>query len=202
MTSINDKLVRAALIARLRHRYARDGRPVRIVEELGLEQGTVRIDIAVINGAMQGYEIKSDRDTLRRLPEQMKVYNSVFSQVTVVVGKSHLYDVIHIVPEWWGIVIAKLNSDGTVCLGHIRNPGHNPGQSKVSIAGLLWREEALGILEEENEARGFRSKPRSEICEKLASVLDKKTLQEKVRQILLFSRQDWRSGSLLPSDGD
>jgi hypothetical protein len=60
---------------------------VRIIEELGVVHGKSRIDIAVINGLMHGYEIKSDKDTLQRLPEQMNMYNSVFNKVTLVVGK-------------------------------------------------------------------------------------------------------------------
>ena len=41
------------------------------LEELGLCQGDARVDYAVINGAMNGYEIKSDRDKLVRLPHRL-----------------------------------------------------------------------------------------------------------------------------------
>ena len=45
-----------------------------IVEELGLCRGSVRADIAVINGLMKGFEIKSDRDTLQRsLPKRRSI---------------------------------------------------------------------------------------------------------------------------------
>ena len=36
----------------------------KIVEELGLSEGAFKIDIAVINGSLIGYEIKSEEDTL------------------------------------------------------------------------------------------------------------------------------------------
>jgi len=38
-----------------------------VVDELGLKHGKCRADIAVINGHLMGYEIKSDDDSLRRL---------------------------------------------------------------------------------------------------------------------------------------
>ncbi len=39
-----------------------------VIDELGLKNGIVRADIVVLNGKMIGYEIKTDRDTLKRLP--------------------------------------------------------------------------------------------------------------------------------------
>jgi len=38
-----------------------------IVEELGLCQGIARVDLAVVNGSVHRYEIKSESDTLTRL---------------------------------------------------------------------------------------------------------------------------------------
>jgi hypothetical protein len=35
----------------------------RVVEEMGIWAGSVRVDIAVINGEFHGFELKSDRDT-------------------------------------------------------------------------------------------------------------------------------------------
>ena len=52
----------------------------RIVEEMGIWSGSVRIDIAVINGELSGFELKSDRDTLERLPNQADLYSRVFDR--------------------------------------------------------------------------------------------------------------------------
>lgn len=195
----NDFIIRSALTEVLRKRYARD-KELRIIEELGVQHGNVRIDIAVVNGIMHGYEIKSDRDTLERLPEQMKEFNTVFDQITLVVGKQHLYEAIHIVPDWWGIMIAKINK-GKVVFHKIREPEDNKEQDKVSIARLLWREEALQILKECGQADGVRSKPREFIYKKLANVLDDGILKEKVRRTLLTPREDWRFGLVPLSHG-
>jgi hypothetical protein len=64
---MRDSDVRGATKAWLSAEYACD-QDTRIVEEMGVWSGSVRIDIAIINGHLSGYELKSDRDTLERLP--------------------------------------------------------------------------------------------------------------------------------------
>jgi hypothetical protein len=195
----NDKVIRIALKKYLEDLHARDSK-LRIVEELGVEHGAARVDIAVINGALHGYEIKSDRDTLSRLPEQMDAYNAVFDRVTLVVGRQHLYEAINLVPDWWGITIAKADSSSSIIFICIREAKENFGQCNLSIARLLWREEALRILEEAGKADGVRSKPREHIYKKLSAILDQETLEEKVRSVL-FVREDWRSDAPLVLNG-
>src|SRR5438093_602201 len=75
-----------------------------VVDELGLKHGKCRADIAVINGHLAGYEIKSDEDSLDRLEEQVEVYSAVFDRATVVVGTKHVGSIRSVVPRWWGIV--------------------------------------------------------------------------------------------------
>lgn len=59
----------------------KDDKRVRTVDELGINHGDVRADIAVVNGVFHGYEIKSDLDTLNRLPRQAEAYSEVFVKV-------------------------------------------------------------------------------------------------------------------------
>ena len=198
--STNDILIRSALKKFLTNHHAQDEK-VRIIEEFGVQHGTARVDIAVINGIIHGYEIKSDQDTLRRLPRQMEVFNSVFDKITLVVGKNHLYQAINIVPEWWGIMIAKSNNNGSVVFNLIRGEEFNKYQDSVSVARLLWREEALRILEKNKAANGFYSKSRDFIYKKLASVLDQEALSEEVRE-RIFLRTDWRPDAQLILNGD
>ena len=205
MFSTNDKIIRVALREildkDLEEYRAESGHPAEIFEELGVRHGTARIDIAVINGILHGYEIKSDRDTLERLPQQMNEFNDVFDKLTLVVGKRHLYDAINIVPDWWGIIVAKIDANHEIFFQTIREAEDNKDQVGVSIARLLWKEEALQILEEQNKAKGVRSKPREFIYQRLANVLDAETLKEKVRYALLISREDWRSDMPLVLSG-
>jgi len=147
---------------------------------------------------MCGYEIKSDRDTLERLPMQVKEFSAVFDKLTLIVGKRHLYQAMHIIPEWWGVIVAKINAYDQVIFQTIREAENNSDQVKISIARLLWRNEALRILEDRNSADGVRHKPREFIYERLADILDIDTLKEQV-SALLVSRKGWRSDAQLMS---
>jgi len=199
MFSTNDFVIRCALKDKLETQHAKD-RKVRIIEELGVHNGNARVDIAVVNGIMHGYEIKSDQDTLNRLPEQVQAFSSVFDKVTLVVGKLHLYEAINIVPDWWGVTVAKADANGSVDFMVIRREDFNQQRDSVSIARLLWREEALRILEAEDAAKGFRSKPRGVIYQQLSTVLDQETLGRKVREAI-FVRPGWRPDAPLMLSG-
>src|SRR5437868_15105658 len=78
-----------------------------VVEELGLCQGIARVDLAVVNGNVHGYEIKSECDTLARLPGQISVYSRTLEFVTVITASAHIGNVRHRVPRWWGIWEAR-----------------------------------------------------------------------------------------------
>lgn len=197
----SDKAIRSALRENLQKIYESDS-TVKIIEELGLAHGEARIDLAVVNGSIHGYELKSDLDTLRRLPEQVRIYNSVLDHVTLVVGKNHLFDAFNIIPEWWGVTIAKVSSSGNkISFCNIRDADENPQKNSVAIANLLWREEALHILEEKGVAGGVRSKSRQVLYERLAEVLNQNELRAKVREYL-STREDWRSNVSLVTSGD
>lgn len=98
--------LRTALKRYLLAEYSNDPDTL-VVDELGVLHGAVRIDTVVINGILHGYELKSDKDTLERLPEQTKVYSSVFDRLTLVVGYRHAYEAIKNMPEWWANQIIK-----------------------------------------------------------------------------------------------
>lgn len=195
----NDTSIRVALKKYLECRHSKDDK-VRIIEELGVSHGAGRIDIAVVNGIMHGYEIKSDQDTLQRLSEQVAIFNAVFDKITLVVGKHHLYDAINMLPDWWGIIVAK-NIGGHILFNRIREEDFNNNRDGISLARLLWRDEALRILEDAGKAKGLYSKPRQAIYERLSDVFDCQVLGDKVRE-MLFVRTDWRSyQQLIPGGG-
>src|SRR5258708_2969717 len=74
-----------------------------VIDQLVLCEGDARIDIAVVNGTLSGYEIKSSADTLQRLPNQVAVYGRLFDQITLVSSESHIEKAQCIIPPWWGI---------------------------------------------------------------------------------------------------
>jgi hypothetical protein len=188
----NDKIIRSELRKDL-DRMCKKHVDTKIIEELGISHGLARIDIAVVNGIIHGYELKSDMDNLKRLPQQIIAYNAVLDKVTLVVGEAHLYQAIRIIPEWWGITVTSpLSPNQNLNLIKIRKPEQNPNQNSQAIAMLLWREEALNILEKMGKAKGLKSKNRKQIYEKLVELLTQKELKNIVRKQLHF-RINWRS---------
>lgn len=153
------------------------------LEELGLCQGQVRIDLAVVNGALHGYEIKSDRDRLYRLSAQAEVYGMVVDRATIVVGPKHLEHVLRIVPDWWG-VLQVVPAGDTVRIEAMRPSRENPDQDPRAIAELLWRDEALALLERRQAADGVRSKSRPAIWDRLCEALDFNEIAAAVRDRL------------------
>jgi len=179
---MRDSDVRCAVKDWLGAEYAHDPNSY-IVEEMGVWSGTVRIDVAIINGSLSGYELKSDRDTLERLPHQRDIYGHVFDYLHLVVGKRHADDAEKLLPAWWGIKIAVMSCNGVALLPH-REAAENPTPNPYLIAELLSKEEAVGVLDEAGLAKGWRSKPIRLIHERLAAELPLGDLKDHVRAVL------------------
>ena len=189
---MNDNDLRAALLRRLDRRHSRDPETL-ILQELGLRHGAARVDVAVVNGALHGYELKSDRDSLGRLPRQARVYSSVLDRVTLVAGRRHVDEAMDLVPKWWGVQVAEIGPRGGVLFSSLRRAKHNPSQDILAVAKLLWREEALELLHQVGAAKGFRSRPRAAIYARLAEVARSEEIRSRVRH-QLRNRVGWRSG--------
>lgn len=140
---IEEREIRSALLAHLVSTHRRESR---VLEEFRIERGGSRIDVAVIDKELIGYEIKSDRDTLARFSNQIHSYNRVFDRITLVCGATLADYAMDVVPGWWGVVVVSRNSTGGVCLSVKRVAGSNLNQSAFSLASLLWKEEALAVL--------------------------------------------------------
>lgn len=193
-TLTNDKVIRTELKKVIEKKYNTSA--VRIIEEFCLDDKATRIDIAVVNGILHGYEIKSDLDTLLRLPKQMNSYNSIFDQITLVVGIQHLYEAFNLIPDHWGVMVAKIDEKGKIYFNTLREASENKSQQKLSIAKLLWKHEAVELLEDNGGAYGYKSKSKDVIHERLSSLLELDVLKNKVRKTLLEARADWRAGTI------
>ncbi|HYO70199.1 MAG TPA: sce7726 family protein [Archangium sp.] len=163
-----------------------------VLDELGLEHGQVFVDIAVINGEIHGYEIKSDSDTLERLPHQVLAYSAALDRATLVAGGRHVERVSALIPPWWGLSVAVKGPKSRVVVEQLRPAEVNPAPVALAIAKLLWRDEALSLLERLDEAKGLRSKPRLTLYKKLVEVLPLKALRDEVRS-QLKARTRWRA---------
>jgi hypothetical protein len=188
--AMRDRDVRRVLVEELRLIYGREPGTL-IVGEFGLCQGNVRVDLAVVNGSLNGFEIKSDLDTLDRLPTQQEVYSKVLDTVTIVAGRKHVEKILVVVPPWWAIREAAMDA-GRVTLSTVRPAQQNPQVDPFSLAQLLWRDEALRVIAEHRLAGAVRGKPRRFLWAILAANLTARELGEHVRQ-QIKARKNWRS---------
>jgi hypothetical protein len=189
---LRDLDIRRELLRRLRQEHASDLASTLIVDELGICEGERRVDVAVVNGMLAGFEIKSERDTLTRLRQQRDAYGLVFDEVTLVVSPRHVKAARAVVPRWWGILVASGRRDEVV-LRQQRQARRNHTTSDYAVAQLLWRDEALVLLEKHSLADGLRSKPRRLLWEALAASLEPGVLRTEVRDQL--RARAWRAGS-------
>ena len=179
---MHDRDVRDAILTRLNAEHENDAN-TRIVEEMGVWAGSVRVDVAVINGELSGYELKSDRDTLARLPLQADIYSRVFDKMYLVVGERHAPKARRIVPRWWGVIVAK-SRNGAVTLSEVREAKANPAPESFLVSQLMWKEEALAVLELHGLAKGWRSKTADAIHRHLSESLSSEQLSDAVRSAL------------------
>ena len=116
-----------------------------VVDELGLSHAKARIDVAVINGSVHGYEIKSSLDTLEsRLPAQLELYTRCLEKLTLVCAPRHIERVTSIAPHWCGILMAEKGARGAVTFTTVRRPSSNtqsmPSSLRTFDGGLKpWR---------------------------------------------------------------
>ncbi len=163
-----------------------------VLPEMGLEYGLVRMDVAALSPTcLHGYEVKADADTLRRLPTQAISYSAVMDRCTLVAGARHLERGQALVPDWWGLVLARPGQDG-VTLEEVRPAADNPSPNAGATLHLLWRAELLALLEEAGAARGLRSAGKARLLARLVEALPRTTLRDRVRQVVC-ARGDWRA---------
>ena len=95
-----------------------------VIDEFSSSYSSARIDISVLNGSLHGYEIKSERDTLERLPKQIEYYTKIFEYITVVTTDKYTEKIIEIVPDFFGIFLIEKKKN-KLKLKKIRNSKKN-----------------------------------------------------------------------------
>ncbi len=175
--------IRDLLIDQLRHA----GHAGRLIPEMGLCQGDARIDLAEIGPTLDGYEIKSERDDLRRLPRQTEVYNRIFDRLTLVTAARHLKHGASCVPEWWGIALVNGESGA---IEDVRPAVLNPSRDPLATVRLLWRDEAADLLERHLGQRVRATRP--VLWRRLVEILPPDELSRSVAACLTV-RAAWRA---------
>jgi hypothetical protein len=66
--------------------------------------GACKADLVILNGTATVYEIKSERDSLARLANQVSNYKRVFASVNVIASEGHVNGVLATVPDDVGVL--------------------------------------------------------------------------------------------------
>jgi hypothetical protein len=181
---VRDSDIRPMLCRRLRAAHP----DALVLDEVGLMHGHVRVDVAALSpDCFHGFELKADADSLRRLPVQVWRYGEVLDACTLVTGPRHLDAALPLLPAWWGVLVAT-GEDFHV--GRAVRP--NPEPVALNTARLLWRDEALALLEARDAVRGFRAASKLKLYKRLLEVVPADELRGLVRRTVL-ARGDWRA---------
>jgi hypothetical protein len=184
-----ESVVRDALRA---HTLAQVAGAQNTVDELWVPRSNERADMALLGRRMDGFEIKTERDTLKRLPRQVAAYGRLFDRCTVVVAEKHRDRASELVPDWWGITSVYVN--GHVAFTPVRAARRNPSIDPETLVRLLWREEAVHAL------RTLGSEPdrhasRASLWEELLRMTTLGQLKTGVRRALLRRESATSRGS-------
>lgn len=151
------------------------------LEELRLHGGEVRADLVLIE-QMHCFEIKSEADSLARLIGQGSRYARVFDLVTLVMAERHVAKAMALLPPWWGAMVLD---PSTSTFWQLRPASLNVRQSADSLASVLTKDEALAILENAGQTKGWRSKSLYLIQRHIADTMPLEDVKRRIREALL-----------------
>jgi len=105
--------------------------------------GSSKADIAILNGTSTVYEIKSERDSLVRIHDQVSWYGRFFAHVNVITGENHIKNVLATVHEDVGVLLLTDRFQ----IATIRKSQYSPERiSQEVIFDSIRRDEAKKIL--------------------------------------------------------
>ena len=178
--NLRDSHIRAVLLKDLKVRFP-DKKHDLILQEFGCN--AARIDVAVVNGALHGFEIKSDCDTLERLDSQISEYNRIFDFMTLVSGRKLLESAKKKIPDWWGLSLAVWTSD-SVSIEEIRKPKMNVSLDSSSLAEMLWKSETIKYLRQCGFKTFSAKQPVDELRSEMVRLLPQHLIASEVRSAI------------------
>lgn len=182
---LNELLIKSAVIDRLFEDGALDDAV--LVNEMVVANWSRRADLAVANGKLHAFEIKSDLDTLRRLQAQVETYLYSFDKVTVVTTSRFLNVVKGMLPPEVEIWEAEKVHE-TVSIRIARRGRAIEIRNKRNLCGFLHKPEIVALL----RSQGVKSNvgaPREELI-KMTEYLQVKKVREYVLKAIKARYRD------------
>lgn len=140
---LNEMDIKAALIDKLLEKGALENAV--LINEMVIANWNRRADLAVANGRLYAYEIKSDLDTLDRLEGQVYAYLDRFDKVTVVTTPKFVLSVASQMPDQVEIWEASRQNQ-SVILRMARRGRTKDITSRRMLCGFLLKTELLSLL--------------------------------------------------------
>ena len=141
-SALGDPWLRSALLGHL----APDGFGSRVRHEVEIRWSVpVRVDVLAVigedplapsgsrGGLLEAFEIKSDVDSLARLPRQVAGYEQIAQRCWVVTGRRHHAGAVLMLPGHWGVIVA----DGSGTLVVDRVAAENPRLNLLAAMSLV-----------------------------------------------------------------
>ena len=171
-----------------------------LIDELGFSNkdpnstidSSFRADLALANGRLVGFEIKSEKDNLKRWITQMDAYLNVFDEVWLCVHGKHLESALTITPKTIGIIVV----DNYESLALVRSAKKQSSNNAYDLSGLLWRDE-LNDLASQHKIQIRSRTTKNEVREILAKNLDIEIIREFVLKQLKI-RKSHQTSSVSP----
>jgi hypothetical protein len=103
-----------------------------------------RADFAVFGTETWLVEIKSARDSLRRLPRQAAAFGRIADRCVLVAASRHVAHAVAVLPDWWGLM--EVCDAPTLALAWYRTAGENPERDRRAQLLMLRRREAAAAV--------------------------------------------------------
>jgi hypothetical protein len=158
----------------------------RITQEMVVPVTSERADIAVIGNAMWLFEIKSGRDSLKRLRRQADAFARIADRCVLVAASRHLTSADAALPSWWGII--EVPDGSAVTLRWQRLAAPNPGTDRRTLLLMLRRDEAAAALMA-LDGRSRSGRRRMSLLAELDRCLDDDAVGTCVRDALIHRPQ-------------
>lgn len=190
---ITEHQIREHITTRAARFFQRQGE-VLFIEELEVDKGQARIDIAFIGNHLVGVEIKSPQDDLSRLPSQSEIFSRCFEYVMLVADHRFISDAEKIIPNWWGLTSIQV-ADQRVRFRQVRRPKQNPSMDIAALVQLLWKEELISLVDQLLGTRPSIRRPKRELRNTLLAFPDTDIVLRRAVE-LMTKRTAWRATPL------
>ena len=144
---LSEPEIKAIVLNRLKEQGRIDRRST-LASEFCLGRTGVRADLAIRSDRLIGVEIKSELDSLRRLPAQLSVYRAYFATSLLVVATRHLDGIAS--NDLTGVEVWECMTDGTVRT--VRDGATGGLMAEPEWASLMTQVERRRFLAEETQA--------------------------------------------------